>query len=444
MVLNRENSTEMNVAPHSVVGKKLLILDGSRLSLELVEAARNVGIRPVVTDYSDTKDSPAKLAADEYFDVNSADVDAVVELIEREQIDGVMTGYSDKMLPYYARICERAGLPSYATEEQLRLFTDKAKYKRLCREFGVPTIESFSLDEALSGSIPERQYPLLVKPSDGSGSRGVTKCDSPGDLPVAIEHARGFSLKGDVVVERYVEGEEATVFWVFQDGEYIVSVVANRHMRTFLKECMPLPVAYSAPSYLTHDYLAEIAPNVKRMLSSVGVRNGIMFMQGLVEDRTFKVYDIGFRPTAVQEYRFVKDLCGYNPMEMLVSFAVSGSMGEPELFRKANTDLGGYGYNVSTLMMPGTVASFGGLREVASMPGVLSVAKAREVGDNLPSEALGQLRQIAVRVVGTSPSKEAVKATISRITELVEVIGSDGSDLTIPGILLEELDHGLL
>lgn len=110
-------------------------------SLELVEAARNVGIRPVVTDYSDTKDSPAKLAADEYFDVNSADVDAVVELIEREQIDGVMTGYSDKMLPYYARICERAGLPSYATEEQLRLFTDKAKYKRLCREFGVPTIE---------------------------------------------------------------------------------------------------------------------------------------------------------------------------------------------------------------------------------------------------------------------------------------------------------------
>ena len=161
--------------PDDLKGKRLLVLGGTRISCEIIRKAMQMGLTVGVADYYPREQSPGKLIADEDYEVSTLDVDAVAALIKKQRFDGVLTGFSDMLLPYYAEICRKAGLPSYGTKEQFELFTNKERYKALCRKYGVPTVEEYRVDpETVDDS--EIRYPVLVKPADGSGSRGIMVC----------------------------------------------------------------------------------------------------------------------------------------------------------------------------------------------------------------------------------------------------------------------------
>ena len=119
-------------------GKRLLFLGGIRILCDAVKMAKAMGIYTIVTDY--LPDSPAKKIADASYMVSTTDVDAVVELCKREKVDGVFTAFIDSMLPYARQICDRLGLPFYASEEQIRLSLDKSFFKETCMKYGVPVV----------------------------------------------------------------------------------------------------------------------------------------------------------------------------------------------------------------------------------------------------------------------------------------------------------------
>lgn len=412
-------------------GRTLLVLDGSKKSIEIIDHAKNLGLRVIITDYNTPDLSPAKRVADDHFDVSISDIDAVVRLIKEQNVSGVLPGFSDRWLPTYAKICRAAGLPSYATTEQLELLTDKKRYKELLEDFKIPTVQGFSLGEAKRGNIPSDSYPLIVKPADGSGSRGISICESVEDLSSSLTTALDYSWTNATVIERYLPGDEATVFWVFQDGEYHVSMLWNRHMHEFGGGLHRLPVAYTSPSALLPRYLEKVAPKVEEMLSSLNIANGIMFMQGLVRDGDFYTYDIGFRPTPTQEYRITEHYCGYNPLKMLINFAVTGSMGEPSLNDKINPAHPGYGFNISTLIRPGVIAAYEGVDSVAKAESTLSISTSMSVGSELPAEAMGQLRQVAVRTIGVAETVGELKSAMHAVQRSIDVYDSSGSSLIL-------------
>ena len=211
-------------------GKRLLILGGMRFSCEIVKTAQSLGIYTLVADYNKIEDSPAKQIADEAVDLSVTDVDAVVSYIKNNDIDGVFVGFNDMLLPYYAEICEKSGLPCYGTKQQFETLIAKDKYKSLCRQFGVPTIPEYDIND------DNIEYPVLVKPVDSSGSRGITICDSHDELVKAVEIGRKASKTGKVLIERYMDGREVTVFWTFQNGNYFLSALANRHFPSQISE----------------------------------------------------------------------------------------------------------------------------------------------------------------------------------------------------------------
>lgn len=425
-------------------GKTLLVLDGSQKAIEIVENAQNMGLRVIITDYNSPTASPAKLFADEYFNVSVSDVEAVVELIREQNVSGVLPGFSDRWLPTYAKICQAAGLPAYATPEQLELFTDKNRYKKLLQQFEIPTVQGFDVEQARRGGIASENYPLIIKPADGSGSRGISICNTFEQLSAGLSVALDYSWTNETLVERYLPGDEATVFWVFQDGEHYVSMLWNRHMHEFGGGAHRLPVAYSSPSHLIPRYLEEIAPKVREMLASVAVHNGIMFMQGLVRDGNFFTYDIGFRATPTQEYRVTEHFCDFNPLKMLINFSVAGSMGEPLLGMKVNPAHAGYGFNVSTLIQPGLVTTYEGIDTVRVLPGVLSSSTAMVPGDELPGEAVGQLRQVAVRTIGVADTAADLGVTMRQVKELIDVRDPSGESLVLDSIAPINFEEQLL
>ena len=117
-----------------IKGKKLLILGGGALTIDIVEKAKSLGVYTIVTDWYDVHKSPAKLVADEYWNEEVFRPDRLAELVKEHGIDGALTNYTDSYLPQYAKLCELAGLPCLATAEQMAVITNKDQSKQLCIE----------------------------------------------------------------------------------------------------------------------------------------------------------------------------------------------------------------------------------------------------------------------------------------------------------------------
>jgi biotin carboxylase len=394
-----------------------------------------MGIYTVVADYYPVEKSPAKAIADKAIEVSVTDVDAVVEVIKQEQIDGVFVVFNDMLLPFYADICTKEGLPCYGTKEQFETLIAKDKYKALCRQFGVPTIPEFDIEDE------NIKYPVLVKPVDSSGSRGITICQNREELETAVETGRKASKTGKVLIERYMDGREVTVFWTFQGGNYYLSGLANRHVKHNQgDDVIPLPVGYTFPSVYLPKYRKEVEENCKRMFQHLGIKDGMMFMQCKVENGTCYVYDLGFRLTGSLEYKILERVCGYNPLEMMIEFALTGKMGEESIADKAIPEFKTPAYNVSCLCAPGTIKEITGIEEVKAFKEVEDVVIAHAPGETITDQMKGLLAQITVRVLGSVDSKEYLLPVMQRIDDTIHIIGEHGEELLLPGIEHDDVE----
>lgn len=425
----------------NLTGKRLLVLGGSRISCEIIRHAKAMGITTGVTDWYPLETSPAKQDADEAYFVSTSDIEATVSLIKDRHFDGVITGFTDSVLPYYAEICEKVGLPAYGTKEQFEIFTDKEQYKKLMREFDVSTTPEYSIDlERFDETARDIIYPVIVKPTDGSGSKGITVCSNMDELRTAISFANETSKAKEVLVEQYIDNAEATVFWLFVDEKYYVMLLGNRHVKKNQEGELPLPAGYTYPAAVQPKFLRETAPKMERMFHSVGIKNGMMFMQCKIVDDLCMVYDIGYRLTGSLEYINLKELCGYDPMDMLIHFALTGEMGEPKIGKKADPYLGGkYAYNVSILCKPGRIAKITGIEEVRELPGVIDVVVAHSEGETITMAMKGRLAQITIRILGCADNIQQMKNEMLEIQQLVHVVSDKGEDMILDG--LDESDY---
>lgn len=420
---------------NNLSGKRLLILGGMRFSCEIVIKAKEMGIYTLVADYNKIEDSPGKQIADEAVDLSVIDVDAVVDYIKHNAIDGVFVGFNDMLLPYYAEICQRTGLPCYGTKAQFETLIAKDLYKTLCRQFGVPTIPEYDINDA------HIKYPVLVKPVDSSGSRGITICHNRQELDEAVEIGRKASKTGKVLIERYMDGREVTVFWTFQDGNYYLSALANRHVKHNQgTDVIPLPVGYTFPSVYLPKYRAEVEDNCKRMFKHLSLKDGMMFMQCKVEDGTCYVYDLGYRLTGSLEYKILERVCGYNPLEMMICHALTGKMGEESIADRTVPEFKTPAFNVSCLCAPGTIEKIEGIDEVKVMPEVEDVVIAHTPGETITEQMKGLLAQITVRVLGSVENKEQLLPTMQKIDNTIHIVGSEGEELLLPGIEYDDIN----
>lgn len=422
---------------HNLEGKKLLILGGMRSNCEVVRKAKAMGIYVIVTDYNPPDVAPGKRIADKYFMVDAADVSGVTELIKREKIDGVFSGFAESLLVPYAKICANAKLPCYGTLENFEIFVDKSRYKELLRTYSIPVINNCHLSSGIDISdIDNLSYPVFVKPADNSGCRGTSICNNLSELIGGCQKARKHSKTSSVLVQPYLSDDEITIFWFFQNGKAYLTAVGNRHKERSVCNRLPQPVGYTFPSKYTKLAETRLFNKCERMFGDLGIREGMMFMQSFVVDESeIYVYDIGYRLTGSLEYKLLERLCGFSPMERMINYALTGSSGE-DVSDKANPYFSGkYGWNISFLMRAGTISKLGGIREILTIPDVIDAVPDYEPGDTLLPSEEGLLKQICLRVLGASDTIDNIKSAIGSVHNSFSLTGINGESL-----LLEFLD----
>jgi len=411
-------------------GKRLLILGGVRLAIEIVKAAQNLGAYVIVTDY--IEDSPAKKYANKSFMVSVTDIDAVVDLIKQEKIDGVLTGFVDSLLPYYSMICDKAGLPCYGTLEQFEIATHKAKFKERCRAFDIPVVKEYHVNYPFENEdLKNIQYPVLIKPVDNSGARGIFICNDEVELKKKYPLALTFSKSKNILVEKYINAKEATVNYLIQDGEIIFSVMADRHVKNKQSGIVPLPVGYIFPSIHQKRYQDNIDEKVKMMFKALGIKNGIIFIQCFIEDENCIFYEMGYRLTGPLEFKIINEINGINPIELLINFALTGKMSVKKLNDIIDPNYKRYGFNLTFIVKPGQIKKIIGVEDVRAIANVIDVVVAHDEGEIILEDDIGTLKQVVVRVLGFAQDKEELRNVINNIVSLINVYSADDEPMLL-------------
>ena len=215
----------------SLKGKKLLIISSDSNDLVFVQAAKELGAYVVCCDrYTDWNVSPAKKVADEAWNIDYSHTEAIAAKCKEIGIDGVIAGYGEDRVTAACRISKAIGTPFYATEEQINITRNKRVFKDLCARNGVPVPKEFC------GSLPltedarrEIKYPVIVKPSDNGGRKGISVCLSEAELDEAMKYAEQQSLNGEIVIEEYVKGTELCAIYTMVDGEISLSCLNDKY-----------------------------------------------------------------------------------------------------------------------------------------------------------------------------------------------------------------------
>lgn len=418
-------------------GKKLLFLDGSSLAACAVIRAKEMGIRTIVANFYPTEKSPAKLIADEQWMVDFSQIDEMVELIKKNHIDGIFVGWTDSHLPFYAEICEKAGLPCCGNLEQFDILSnDKRKFKDLCIKYGIPTPDIYDLSIDFNREdLDKIVYPVMVKPADGSGGRGIMKCNNEEELISYYKELYESSPSKKIVCERYMQSEnEIFIHYTVQNGYCSLS-------SSFLKYKVDEEKSKAAsclfhmfsPKFLD-EYKKTTEPAVIKMVQALGIKYGNVMFQGFEENGKLYFHESGLRMGGEQFYVFAEKLNGISSLELMIEFALTGKMTRYDAKTQDNYKFSKYCCNYYIPLKPGKISKIEGVEKINAMPQLLQNRQFKFVGDEISSTS--SLDRVIFRLHVMDDTKEAFAKTLCEISETVKVLDEHGNDMQ-----LQKLDY---
>lgn len=256
--------------------KKLMLLGGIRYLLPVIKAAHEQGYYVITADY--IPDNIAHKNSDEYVNVSIIDKEAVLKVAHEKQIDGIMSFGVDPGVVSAAYVQQQMGLPSFGPFESVEILQNKDKFRAFLTEhgFNVPKAKGYTCAADAMADAAIWDYPIIVKPTDAAGSKGVTRVDNAEQLKAAVDYAFDKSLSGHIIIEDFIEkqGCSSDTDSFSEDGKLkFVSFCAQRFD---LNATNPYtPAAYSWPSTFTKEQEVYLTNEIQRLITLLGMKTNV-------------------------------------------------------------------------------------------------------------------------------------------------------------------------
>ncbi len=307
--------------------KKILLLGGSAQQVVAIETAKRLGYFTVLCDY--LPDNPGQFHADIFYQVSTTDKDSILEVAVNEKIDGVLAYASDPAAPTAAYVAEKLGLPGnpYTSVE---ILCNKDLFREFLAEhdFCTPKAKGYDdVDSALHDlSDGKFSFPLIVKPVDSSGSKGVSQVDSMETAKEKLDYAMSFSRSKRIIIEEWVEkyGYQIAGDGLSVDGILVFRYFANDH---FDPKCINpfVPISASFPYNMPEDVQNKIHDTIQRLITELGMRTSTYNFDMRI-DKDFNVYLMEVAPRDGGNY--IPDVIRYATGVDLVECSVKAAMGD--------------------------------------------------------------------------------------------------------------------
>lgn len=305
--------------------KKILLLGGSAQQVPAIERAKELGYYTVLCDY--LPDNPGQYAADKFYPVSTTDKEAVLKVAQDEAINGILAYASDPAAPTAAYVAEKMGLPGNPYKS-VEILCNKDRFRLFLQEHGFNTPESKSYvdkEKALAG-IDAFELPVIVKPVDSSGSKGVTVLHSWEGMSGAVDLAFSFSRSHRIIIEEFIEKKHEYLIRedIFvHEGKVILWGLLNCHRDSDVNALAPVGKSYLL--CLDEADRDAVKETIQKMVDKLGIKSGLMNVE-LVIDKNNKVWPIYVGPRAGGN--MIPDLLGLIYNIKIIEMAVMAAMGE--------------------------------------------------------------------------------------------------------------------
>ena len=280
--------------------RKILLLGGSAQQLVAIEKAKELGYYTVLCDY--LLDNPGQYIADKFYPVSTTDCESLYSIAKKEQVEGILAYASDPAALPAAIVAEKLNLPTNPVES-VKILGLKHHWRSFLKDnnFACPQhfqFESNILIEELVKEIEEFSLPLVVKPTDSSGSKGVSIIKEIEELNKAVSYAKSYSRNNELIIEEYIERSFPSVI----GGD--IFVWEGKIVLFGLMECLrdltnsPLiPIGKKKPLLVSEDEESLIKSELQRVITTLGIRFGELNVEILL-DKNHKVHFLELGPRA--------------------------------------------------------------------------------------------------------------------------------------------------
>lgn len=403
--------------------KTLLLLGGSRQQCIAIERAKELGFRTVLCDY--LPDNPGQHIADVFYLQSTTDRDGVLTVAKKEKIDGILAYASDPAAPTAAFVAEKLGLPTNPLRS-VEILSFKNRFREHLSRAGLPCPKVISFPATLltndvRKALSDLPFPFVIKPTDSSGSKGVTVLYDGSRIEQALDAARHFSRNGILIAETYIEKE----FPYMIGGD--VFVVDGKIAFDGLMRCMrdpkcPLvPMGEIFPSGLTTTQHEAVIDVLNRLLASLDMRFGEFNVEVILgKGNTPYVMELGARAGGNYIPLQLSDLSGID----LVKANVLSALGQkPDVAFQGNLSY------VATCVLHSTKAGSFERLDISdkARPYVYRVVLYKKYGDAV--DVFTGAHQAVGLVFLRFPTEKVMREIEKNIQENIQVIVSNRNNL---------------
>lgn len=404
--------------------KKLLILGCGIGTGDIIQLCKKNGIYTIVTDPYSVERSDVKRYSDSYWNIDTSDIESLAKKCREENIDGVLSGGSDFNTEMCILLCEKLKMPFFVSSKTWHYSRDKADFKNACRKINARVPFDYKITEKFSeDDFAKIKYPVIVKPVDGAGNKGVSYCYNQDDVKKAYKYAKSVSSNPNIIVEQMIKGKEWYASYIMKGGDIRLLALCSMFAQPGEpKNCYTITTTVS--NHIEH-FINTINPKIIQVLKSIGCNDGYCWVQVMLdEDGQFYIIEMGYRLDGDKMYIPCKDIRNYDTLELLIniSLGIEDDRPLPEsqiaAFKSCGTGM------MLWTHKDGICKAIVGAENIAKIPGIVLELPIK-VGDAIP-----KYKSIGV-ITFTTEDCEGMCRMIDNINKTLKVINDRGEDVII-------------
>ena len=276
--------------------KRVLMLGGSIYQTYAIKEAVKQGHYVITCDY--LPNNPGHKFAHEYHNVSTTDKEAVLELARKLKVDGVVAYASDPAAPTAAYVCEKLGLPT-SPYKSVEILSKKHLFRKYLAEhgFNVPKAHSYTKYEDALAEIDSFKLPVMVKPVDSSGSKGINKLTDKSQLKAFVEDALSYSRDKIFLIEEFIvkKGPQISGDAFSVEGKLVFHCLGNEfYSKKVDKDFAPLGECW--PTVMPKEVIDTLEADLQRLITSLGMKSNAYNVEAIYgEDGKVYILELGAR-----------------------------------------------------------------------------------------------------------------------------------------------------
>lgn len=418
------------ISKNSKKKNKILILGSNIETLPLVKKAKEKSLITFVIGKE--KKSRTKQIADFPVLGDAANFKFVNSIIKKNKIDAVMIGTVDVLIKNYEEVCRKNNLPCYVNKKSVNVFSSKLKFSKVCKKFGFKEIPDYTQYLKRNSILPNKLFPVIIKPVDSGGGAGATLCHSNNEIYDALRKAKKSSKTNSFLCQDYFLEDDIQLYFTIVNKKVFLSSVTDRSTTKHQKNKAPVCLGANYNSKYLSLILKKYHTKFKKLINYLCIDNGILSIQCFVKNNKLYPYDPGFRLQGEGNHLVLNKINKFDHLDMLLNL----SIGKPFFrgdFKEINDPFlkKNYVTSVWILLKKGMINKIYNLNKIKNHKCFIDIIQRFKLKDKVRLSFLGTEKQVFARIYLASKKKKELINAINFVHKNLKILDINNKDLIL-------------